>query len=640
MDETKQSAGSAISSRLLLLLAILGVLAIAEAAMLGSVRQESQTSDEAYNLFGGYVYLTAGNFSIASAHPPLAKDVGALPLLALHPILPRMTQAEVSDFRSGRIFLYSNSAAKILFAARAAMTVFPLLLAVLVFLATWEMFGIHSAFIALVLMALEPNFLAHGALVTNDVALAVCIFATVYAFWRYVVKHSAWRLATCGVAAGMTLAAKHSGIIIFLILFLLALVELIHPEEDSHQGISDNEIEAEPGLGDRPTTAMSVRPIKVVGIALRLALALLAVIVVSIFVLWGFYGFHYSPIAGTPAPSMAPLLDQLPNRHTAAALALVARIHLLPEAFLDGLGFLFATDSRPTYLLGERYVHGVWFYFPIVMVIKSTLGFLFLLALAPFARNLRERRIRREVLWMVIPAAVFMVAGMTSKLDIGVRHILPVYPFLCILAAVGAASLASARRVWLLVVAGALAIHAASSLSAYPNFLSYSNELWGGPSKTYRVLSDSNVDWGQGLPAASAYLVTRSGRPCWMAYFGSVDPAYYGIPCQQMPVHEASIWECPLDVIPPEIQGNILISATEMSGQLWGPGEINPYEQFRSFLPGMPRGIHFRLSRKLQRPLGIRSESIATDCGFGQSPRIRRRSRGSAYRRGSRAAIG
>jgi len=219
------------------------------------------------------------------------------------------------------------------------------------------------------------------------------------------------------------------------------------------------------------------------------------------------------------------------------------------------------------------------------MAIKSTLGFLLLLALAPFAQALRARGVRREVLWMAIPAAVFLAASMTSNLNIGIRHILPVYPFLSVLAAVGAWWLAAKRRAWAVIVGGFVLIHAASSLRAFPNYLPYSNELWGGPSQTYRVLTDSNVDWGQGLPAVKKYLATHSATPCWLAYFGSVDPAYYEIPCKLMPVHTAVIWERQLDEIPPVIQGTVLVSATEMSGQLWGPGELNPYEQFRTMQP-------------------------------------------------------
>ena len=269
----------------------------------------------------------------------------------------------------------------------------------------------------------------------------------------------------------------------------------------------------------------------------------------------------------------------------AAAIAVAARAHLLPEAYLEGLAFFYATDTRPTYLLGKLYAHGVWFYFPTALAIKSTLGFLLLLALVPFARLLRAREGRREVLWMLIPAAVFLAASMTSNLNIGLRHILPIYPFLSVLAAAGAWRLAKKHRAWAIVVGGLVLIHAASSLRAFPNYLSYSNELWGGPSKTYRVLTDSNVDWGQGLPAVKRYLETHAATPCWLAYFGTVDPAYYEIPCTLLTVSSAVIWERPLDEIPPVIQGTVLVSATEMSGPSLGAGELNPYEQFRTARP-------------------------------------------------------
>jgi tetratricopeptide (TPR) repeat protein len=160
-----------------------------------------------------------------------------------------------------------------------------------------------------------------------------------------------------------------------------------------------------------------------------------------------------------------------------------------------------------------------------------------------------------------------------------------VYPFLIVLAAAGAWSLATKRRAWAVIVGSFVLIHAVSSLRAFPNYLPYSNELWGGPSRTYRVLTDSNVDWGQGLPAAKRYLATHSATPCWMAYFGSVDPAYYDLPCKLLPVHTAVIWERQLDEIPPVVEGTVLLSATELSGQLWGPGEINPYQQFRNLAP-------------------------------------------------------
>lgn len=549
------------SGRVLTLGAVVGLLAIMQATMLLSVRQESQTSDEAYSLFAGYLHLTARDFSLCPGYPPLTKDVAALPLLILRPHVPPMTSAEASDFRGGRIFLYDNRADSLLFAARAAMTVFPLLLALLVFWAADEMFGRGPAFIALTLIVFEPNVLAHGPLVTNDVALACCLFGAIFAFWRYAVKPSAGRLALCGVAAGLTLAAKHSGVILFPILVLLSLVAGLVGQPD-----------------DRGNRSPSIR---------RLLVALCGVAAISVAILWSFYTFRYraSPDATAPSPVLAASLGAAPSSLAVKAVATAAHAHLLPEAYLEGWAFFRSTATRPTYLFGKLYAHGVWFYFPAAIAIKSTLGFLLLLALVPVATLACGPGARREALWMLIPAAVYLLASMTSKLNIGLRHVLPVYPFLAVLAAAAGWKLAQWRRAWGAIVGSLVLLHAASSLHAFPNYLAYSNELWGGPSKTYRVLTDSNVDWGQGLPAAERYLETHDSSPCWLAYFGTVDPARYEIPCTLLTTSSEVVWERPLGEVPPELEGTVLVSATEWSGQAWGPGELNPYEPFHKARP-------------------------------------------------------
>src|SRR5205814_1273822 len=123
-----------------------------------------------------------------------------------------------------------------------------------------------------------------------------------------------------------------------------------------------------------------------------------------------------------------------------------------------------------------------------------------------------------------------------SGMNIGVRHILPVYPFLMVLAGWAAWRLIEHRRAWVYVIVGLLFFSAVSSIRAYPSYLAYSNELWGGPSQTYRYLSDSNADWGQQLKATKKYLDNRHIDHCWFAYFADVvvDTAYYGIPCKPL----------------------------------------------------------------------------------------------------------
>ena len=118
-------------------------------------------------------------------------------------------------FLGGKDFLYQNDADMILFRTRMAAATLTLLLALLVFLATKEMFGTGAAFIALALLAFDPNLLAHGALVTTDAALSCFMFASIYAFYRYVKAPSVWRMVIVGIAAGLALAVKHTGILVF-----------------------------------------------------------------------------------------------------------------------------------------------------------------------------------------------------------------------------------------------------------------------------------------------------------------------------------------------------------------------------------------------------------------------------------------
>ena len=112
------------------------------------------------------------------------------------------------------------------------------------------------------------------------------------------------------------------------------------------------------------------------------------------------------------------------------------------------------------FLLGKRYAEGKWFYFPTAFLIKSTIGFLLLLALLPFARALRQIQFRREAVFLILPPLIFLAPAMTSKLNIGIRHILPVMPFLIVLAAGGAVALARQSRGWAWAVGVLVALHA------------------------------------------------------------------------------------------------------------------------------------------------------------------------------------
>ena len=162
-----------------------------------SIRQQTQTWDEANHIYAGYKSWTDADFGLNPEHPPMVKLLATAPLLSSPKKTPALQDRYFKEeaFLGGKEFLYQNDADSILLRTRLAAGTITLLLAVLVFLATKEMFGTGAAFIALALLTVDPNLLAHGALVTTDSALSCFMLASIYAFYRFVKAPSLWRLS-------------------------------------------------------------------------------------------------------------------------------------------------------------------------------------------------------------------------------------------------------------------------------------------------------------------------------------------------------------------------------------------------------------------------------------------------------------
>ena len=526
-----------------------------------SVRQETQTWDEACHIFAGYSYWTRGDFGMNPEHPPLLKLLATIPLLSMKLRVPEHPNifSKEEDFTTATDFVYGNDAEAILFRARMAAAILTVLLALALFLATRVMFGNLPALIALALFVVEPTVLAHGALVTTDMAMSLFLFATVYAFYRWIKQPSIWRLLLTGVLAGLGLAAKHSGILLIPILILLAVSE----------------------IWIRSASEARIR-------ARELARAIVVISLISVTVLWASYGFRLHPRRGLDAESkVEQYAARLHHPFQTAMIERSAKWHLLPEPYLYGLADVgFTADVSHTYLLGKIYAHGVWYYFPVAFAIKASLALMLLLLLVPFAIWRTRAANRRESLFLVIPAVVYLAVAMASRMNIGVRHILPIFPFLMVLAGWAAAKLIEHRRSWAYVAVAVLIFDGVSSLRAFPVYIPYANELWGGPANTYKYLSDSNADWGQQLKSVKHYVEKRGIKECYFAYFAGVvaDPAYYSIPCKPLTTI-ASVWLKPWIDVPAHVDGPVFISAGVLSGYEFGPDVLNPYDQFQRIRP-------------------------------------------------------
>jgi 4-amino-4-deoxy-L-arabinose transferase-like glycosyltransferase len=566
----KMRASLQNKQRGLVAVGVISLLAALVLQMTLSVSRESPTWDEGDHIFAGYRSLTHMDFGLNPEHPPLVKMLAAAPLLSMPLKVPEVRNRSFMHeaFLDGKEFLFGNDADAMMFRARMTASILTILLALLVFLAAREFFGTGAAFIALTLLAFEPNLLAHGARVTTDAGLSCFMFAAIYAFYRYVKVPSAWRLAVVGLAAGLALAAKHTGILVIPMLALLAICEVVRARL------------AKPRYSEGPVGTARY--------AGRLAASVIASVIIAVGVLWASYGFRFAarPDGLQLNPGFAEYIGQL-KPFEAHLLSFAAQWRLLPESYLYGLAAVrLSAEAYTSFLLGTVYPHGVWFYFPVTFAIKSTLAFLVLLAISIFAIAARKVTGAREILFLTVPPAFHLMVAMSSKMNIGVRHILPLYVFLAVLIAGAAWSLMRADRRWRYLVAAMLLFHVFSSVRSFPNYMAYSNELWGGPSQTYKYLTDSNVDWAQQLKATKKYLDQRGIKECWFAYFGQgvLEPHYYGIPSKPLLTAD-SLWMNERIDVPPAIDGTVLVSAGVLSGFEFGPGALNPYRQFQLLRP-------------------------------------------------------
>ena len=541
-----------------------------------SSRHQSQTFDEGFHLAGAYRYWQCGDFAINPEHPPLVKLVAAIPIYfsKLPPPEGRCGHESSNKgyaYALGGHYFYNQGldADAILFRARMAAAIFTVILAITCYLCASEFFGVLAGLIALAMIVFEPNVLANGALITTDVGVSAFMLAAVFGFYRYAQSPTWPRLLLAGLLTGLTFSCKHSGVLIVPILTILAYADLCFTRR--------TRADAQPS-----------RPLS--NDLLRRTGALVVIFLVAILVLWSVYGFRFAARPGNE-PMTVPLAQFIANSQEQGTHGVIltriipamAKAHLLPESYLYGfVDVLNVSDpGQPPFLLGTLYPHGRWFYFPVAFLIKSTLAFLILLAIAVCAAPWRRARLARQVMYLVVPLIVILTVSMTSGLNIGYRHVLPMVGFLCVLIAGAASQLVLRNRAWAIVIMGLLLAHAASSLRAFPNYLAYSNEAWGGPSQTYRYLTDANVDWGNGVLQLKQYLSDNGISECWIAYDGAVDLSYYGIPCRTLPGNAFS----PTEIPPLRAKGKFIISDLSLSGIEWEPGDLHPYRQFLAAKP-------------------------------------------------------
>jgi hypothetical protein len=504
-----------------------------------SLTRESATWDEPVHVMDGYLSLTAGDFRADVEHPPLMRMWAALPLARYALTVDTRTIDQESGytwslnalFPAAHRFMYvDNDADALLYRARLMTVLLGAALGALVYFRAFALFGWGIAAAVLALFVAEPNLASHARLVTTDYAVALTLAGSVFCAWRLSQRWTWTCLAGLTMFVVASVLVKFSGLLVAPVLALLLTIAVVQRRLTPSRAV----------LG---------------GVVL---------IVASIVGIWACYGFRYLP-SDNPTWRYRFHVEPFARDSMPALTASVRWIdehHLLPNAYSEGLLLNRArSQRRKAYLAGAYSETGWWYYFPAAFLLKTPLA---LLLLAALGSAIVIRRFRAEAPWLLLPIALFMGAAMAAPINIGLRHVLPIYPFVLLLAGAGLQALLSAGRGAAVAGAAALALAIVEPALVYPHTLAFFNVIAGGPSNGSAYLLDSNLDWGQDLKGLKRWMAQHNVATINLAYFGFADPKYYGIDCQLLP--GSASWTAADQVGLPRLPGYVAVSATLLRG--------------------------------------------------------------------------
>ena len=486
-----------------MVLALLLLTGIGAARVVATYHVFSQVTDEPAHLATGMEWLQYGAYSFEPLHPPLARVAVA--------IGPYLAGLRLQDHRN--LWIEGN---ELLFArdrylhnlslARAGVLPFFLLATFMVWYWTHTRYGDGPALVAIFLFTTSPVVLAHAGLATTDMAAAATFTLALFTYINFLEKPSYLRASILGIAVALAVLSKFSTLLFLpacgLTIFITRWLVLRRAKQ---------------------TTRIGGRVI---------ALAAL----VMFLVVWAGYRFSLSS-ATTAAARPHYAIDQLVGAtgtlHNIAYAA--AESPFIPApAFFQGLAKVRFKEStgHKSYLLGHIRETGWWYFFLVALAVKSTIPFL-ILAILGTVYLLRQPDRDWIAIAPVVAAATLLLVCLPSRINIGIRHILPIFPLLAIIGGVGACRLWSRMKpkyAGAAVILALLAWQLVSSIRAHPDYLAYFNEFAG--SHPDKILLDSDLDWGQDLLRLGPVLQQKHIDRISIAYAGSpkLDLSKFGLP--------------------------------------------------------------------------------------------------------------
>jgi len=472
--------------------------------LLASLRTTSVTTDEFGHLPLAYGYLKSGDSRWLLMNPPSQRLLAALPLLFCHNVsLSSAPPKNDLDFWIvGRRFMNENRGIyqSLYMKARAVVALLACITGLLIYGLARCLGGRRAGVLALILFAFSPDLLAHGGLVTTDLSAALATIAVVFFCLRYCRHRSALGLLLVCLSVSLLFLSKFNALY-FLILVPVMLFA-------GHKACLNNE-------GIRPAPS-------------RVICELLLIFLFSWVLLCGVYRFEglFVPIHGYPLKSglLAALQSYMPWMPVP-----------LPSAYFHAIDLQLYDASRPwlCYLFGHVTLEKNIWYYPICLLFKSPLALLVLLAICPLITRWRP------ALWSLIPGLFyFLIFLVMPGKQYGFRLMLPAECLFIVFIGTALArprpkALTGRAGLFLSAILVVLVVwYSADTLRAYPHYISYFNELVGGPgvpNQGYKILADSNLDWGQDWIRLAEWQKKRGINEVRLAYFGLLDPAIYGV---------------------------------------------------------------------------------------------------------------
>ncbi len=502
---------------------IIAIILLSTTFLIGllSYREDALTMDELAHIPAGYSYLSQQDFRINPEHPPLIKDLSAVPLLFLDLNFPSESAAwqeginEQWIFGNDFIFNSGNNADQLIFWARLPMLLTLITLGWFIFWWTKKEFGQKTALITLFLFSFSPTFIAHGRLVTTDVGAVLGLVVATYFWLKFLRKPSTKNTIIAGLAFGFAMLLKFS---LALLIPFFGIITLFYIFIENKRLFE------------------------------YLGKAILIGLIGVVFVIWPVYQLHiinYPP--ERQARDTAEMIEPTLFNPLREFLIFIADKPIIRSLGYYFTGLVMATQrtlfGNTTYFLGKLNNASFTSYFPTVYLLKApfalhllTLTSLFLVFFKKTKKN--NRKIKEKIssrfpeFSMLVFLLIYWTTSISGNLNLGIRHLLPVFPFTYILISVCLVSFIEETKKPIIkkslsfLTIFCLTWYAAASLFTYPHYIAYFNEIVG-TDNGFRYVVDSNYDWGQDFKRLIKWIEKNDVERIKIDYFGGADVNYY-----------------------------------------------------------------------------------------------------------------